>query len=76
MHNEERELFLLEERGKKQKQITRMIQNYRRTPEEVRALEKLKSTTKMEINLRFMNCKHNKSYVFPLQELNEFDEGS
>lgn len=46
-----------------------MINNYSRTNEENRKLEKIKSNTMMEINLRYLRSDHNRHYRFPLSEI-------
>lgn len=37
-----------------------LIHNYKRTPEEIKNLEKVKTNTVMEINLRFLKSNHNR----------------
>lgn len=43
----------------------KMIKNYKRLPEEVQKLEKIKNNTMMEINLRYIRSEHNRKYRFP-----------
>lgn len=53
----------------------KMIHGYSRTGEENRKLEKIKSNTMMEINLRYLRSEHNRHYRFPLQENDSEEEG-
>lgn len=46
----------------------KMIYGYSRTAEENRKLEKIKSNTMMEINLRYLRSDHNRHYRFPLKD--------
>lgn len=54
--------------------LMKMINNYSRTPEENRKLEKIKSNTMMEINLRYIRSDHNRHYRFPLAEIDSEPE--
>lgn len=49
----------------------KMIHGYSRTTDENRKLEKIKSNTMMEINLRYLRSEHNRHYRFPLRETTE-----
>lgn len=54
------------EREKKHRQIMNLIHTYKHSPEEIKKLERIKNNTTMEINLRFLQSKHNREYRFPL----------
>ena len=64
--------YIQKEREKKHKQIMNAIYNYKRTAEEIKMLDKVRSATRMEIDLRFKNCSHNMNYRFPVFD-NSFD---
>ena len=51
---------LQREREKKHKHIMTLIRNYKRTPEEIKNLDKVKTNTTMEINLRYLKSSHNR----------------
>lgn len=51
-----------------------MIHNYSRTAEETSKLEKIKSNTMMEINIRYIRCEPNRQYKFPFREEESEDE--
>ena len=51
-----------------------MIHGYKRTPEDIRAMDKLRNATKMEINLRFLKSSHNKQYSFPRKNSDDNDD--
>lgn len=52
----------------------KMINNYSRTAEESKKLDKIKSNTMMEINIRYLRCEHNRKYRFPLNQEDSEEE--
>lgn len=58
-------------------QLIKLIQNYTRTTEENKKLERIKNNTHMEINIRYLKSQHNRYYKFPKNNEGESeDEGS
>jgi chromatin remodeling complex protein RSC6 len=43
----------------------RDIYAHKETPSEAKMMERIKQTTKAQIDIRFRNCTHNRTYKFP-----------
>ena len=54
MEDDKSDSVIQRERSIKHHKLLRYIENYKRTPDEIRKLDKIKANTVMEINLRFV----------------------
>ena len=56
---------IIKEREDRHRRLLKMIKNFKRTPDDVRKLERIKDNTVLEINIRHLRSEHNRTFKFP-----------